>query len=70
MPCLPRLNAQPLPSALCPTKVDGMQALEAAFGDDALHYIRALLDLSPMPAQEDLAGAAKGILRLQRTYDL
>ena len=47
-----------------------MQALEAAFGDDALHYIRALLDLSPMPAQEDLAGAAKGILRLQRTYDL
>jgi hypothetical protein len=47
-----------------------MEALEATFGDDALHPIRALMNLSPLPVKEDLSGAAKGILRLQRTYDL
>lgn len=30
---------------------------------------RAMLESAPLPAHEDLVGAAKAMLRLQRTYD-
>lgn len=44
--------------------------MEDTFGDKALEPVRSLMKLTPLPAAEDLAGAAKGILRLQRTYNL